>query len=163
MPQTTSPSLAPGTATAIGAASSAACGIEGWGCLLGVLHDYQATCLFDQRGADRAIIEAPGEHDRHDPVAEPAGRAGEHCVDGRAGVVHARAVAELDHSRGHQQVVVRRGHVDAPWLQRFACPGMRGGQWPLPLQELGQATPSLPPDVNRDRDRSWEIGRQRCC
>lgn len=83
----------------------------------GILHHGDAATLPELPQAGRAVAECPGQdHTDAAVAAADRGRA-QHHIDRRAGVVFARAGAELDLIALDHQMPVRRRDIDVPFVQ----------------------------------------------
>jgi hypothetical protein len=121
-----------------------------------VLDDGQSAPLFDGHQSRRPVVQHPGQDDPDHLLAVAAGRGAEQGVGRRAVAVLAGPAGHPHVPRLDQQVVVRRGHVNAARPQRLPVVRVGGRQSAGPGEDPRQdARP-----VRRDVQDHAHGGRQ---
>jgi hypothetical protein len=108
--------------------------------ICGVLDDRDAATRLDGQESGGPVVQGTRKDHPDHPGRVLAGGAAEQWVDGRPVAVLARAAGQVHVAGPHQDMVIGRGDVDAPGLDRFAVLDVGGRQWAMPAQNFGQGT-----------------------
>jgi hypothetical protein len=103
----------------------------------------------------RAIARQFIRHDHPRPIG--LGRRSERGIDRWAKAVLLRPPRHPDAPEFHQQVMIRRRHIDVAWGDRFAIHPTRRWQRPRPTENLGYRTRAHRWEVQDDTDRRWQL------
>ena len=127
----------------------------------GVLDDSGATARLDRQESGGPVVQGAREDQPDHPGRVLAGGAAEQRVDGRPVTVLARPAGEVHVPAPQQDMVIGRGDVDAPGLDRLAVLDMGGRQRAMPAQDFGQGAGPSRRQVEDHEHGRGEIARQR--
>jgi hypothetical protein len=125
-----------------------------------LLDDRDATTRLDRQEPGGAVVQGTRQDHPDHPGRVLAGGAAEQRVDGRPVAVLARPAGQVHMAGSQLDMVVGRGDVDAPGLDRLAVLDVGGRQRAVTAQELGQGAGTGRRQVEDDEHGRVEIVRQ---